>query len=831
MLLLLRPNAGVSLGVSKTSRRVFLPVLLLLVTLSGCDDPSADEFVQRAETYRQEGNVSASIIELKNALQKESRHARARFLLGRSYLATRDFAGAEKEFLRARDYGFDAEQLADSLAAVWLNQRQFKKVLEQLQVRESASAASNAAVALARARAHRSLGQLEEAEQDFRSVLTHDPDSVAAVVGLGRIAMQRGGDLEVESAVARAIELAPNDLDVLALEGDYNFLRGDYAPAEGHYQAILKVRPDNIAVRLALARAQIFLGKPDQAVAHLDAVMRRARGHPDANYLRASLALQAKDFAAAKLHSEQVLFAYPHHVPSLLIAGAANYVLGQLEQADQYLARVLAEEPSHNLARRLHASTRARLERDASGRAALTPLLDDSLDARQLVAIADPAARERSDLEAGRMYLHELSDEYPGAVLTDPEPRTEGSDGARARLRADLEQTPNDVEVLLRLATLEARFGNPEESTSLLEQAMTAAPYEIAAHALLGQLYLRIGQPAKALDHTETTLRRHPEHQVLLGVVGLARLRLGRAAEAKLAFRSLVDLRPGSAAAHYLLALTYRDLSDTDRYKDRLEKALARDPDHLGARIGMGRILVQKGDLDAAKVLADRLREMAPNDSGVLAFSGAVALLRSRFKDAVALFKQLLAQEPTTIAALKLAFVQQRAGDGEGSRATLEHWLENALDDVDARLVLANKYLSMGSFDKARVHYAKIILLRPNNVVALNNFAWVGLRLGDPAAASYGERAFRLAPDDPRIMDTYGLLMLEAGKVDEAVYVLRRAAKVKPNSPETQTHLARALAKQGSDGEAREILRRVLSENVEFSERSDAEALLSDLGG
>ncbi len=69
-----------------------MPVLLLLVALSACEDPSAEEFIRRAEAYRQEGNVAASIIELKNALQKEPRNARARFLLGRSYLAVRNFA-------------------------------------------------------------------------------------------------------------------------------------------------------------------------------------------------------------------------------------------------------------------------------------------------------------------------------------------------------------------------------------------------------------------------------------------------------------------------------------------------------------------------------------------------------------------------------------------------------------------------------------------------------------------------------------------------------------------------------------------------------------------
>ena len=371
-----RPLAEFLQIVSQTTRRGFLPFLLLLAALSACDDPSAEEFIQRAETYRQEGNISASIIELKNALQQEPQDAHARYLLGRNYLVIRDLASAEKELLRARDYGMAPDKLAEPLAEIWLTQRQFQKVLAQLQVNDSSSAADKAAMAIARARAYRGLGQLDEARAEFQSTLTHDAKSVAALVGIARIAMQLGNSLEVEDAVARAIALAPKNLDVLALKGDQDFIRGDYASAETQYQAIVEVRPNSRVVRLALARAQIFLGKPDQAIVHLDRVLKRASRHADANYLRASLALQAKDYTAAKLHSERVLFTSPDHVPSLLIAGSANYILGHLEQADRYLARVLAKRPSSALARQLRASIRIKLEREAGARGALMPVRD-----------------------------------------------------------------------------------------------------------------------------------------------------------------------------------------------------------------------------------------------------------------------------------------------------------------------------------------------------------------------------------------------------------------------------------------------------------------------
>ena len=806
--------------------------MALLIASSACDDPGAEAYIQRAEAYRQKGEISASIIELKNALQQEPRNARARYLLGRSYLAIRDLASAEKELLRAREYGTPPEELAEPLAEVWLTQRQFEKVLEQLRVDDVASAGAKATVSIAHGRAHLAFGDLEGAMHEFETALKHDPNRPVALVGLARIAMRQGDEPGVARAVARAIELAPEDLNVLALKGDHDFRRADYASAETHYRTVLEARPDSIAVRLALARSQIFLGKTEQAVTHLDTVLARAKAHPDASYLRASLALEAKDYATAMLYSERVLLTHPDHAPSRLIAGVASYVLGQLELAERYLSGVLADDPAHNLAKRLHAATRARLERAKSGGSALMPLLDDSGTPQQLITAVDTITIARGHFEAGRAYFAGHSAEHGDAILKEPKPGTPEIDEARSRLRSALQDAPRDVAMLARLANLESQGGNIEEADSLLEKAIAAEPYAIVPRALLGYLHLRSGRPAKALEVVRIALRDHPEHPVLLGLVGLAQLRGGQARGAKLTFRTLVDTRPDSAPARYLLALAYRDDGEMALYKERLEQVVALDPGHLRAKVGLARLMVQAGNLSAAGDQATEMLRIAPDDSRALDLSGVIALLQGRLEDAAALLQRAYARDPTTTAVLKLAYAQQRAGHGARSRRTLLRRLEDVPDDAGVRLVLANKFLSMGELEDAQVHYAKIVLLAPNNVVALNNLAWVSLQLGQTETAlGYVERAHQLAPDDPRIADTFGLAQLRAGDAHVAVSTLRRAHSRAPESLNIQLHLAQALAKQGETAEAREVLRRILSGNAGFPEQTDAEALLRELGG
>jgi tetratricopeptide (TPR) repeat protein len=59
--------------------------------------------------------------------------------------------------------------------------------------------------------------------------------------------------------------------------------------------------------------------------------------------------------------------------------------------------------------------------------------------------------------------------------------------------------------------------------------------------------------------------------------------------------------------------------------------------------------------------------------------------------------------------------------------------------------------------------YKVLIELEPGDALALNNLAWVSGELKDPKALEYAERADKLAPGNPQILDTLGILLVEKG--------------------------------------------------------------------
>ena len=115
-------------------------------------------------------------------------------------------------------------------------------------------------------------------------------------------------------------------------------------------------------------------------------------------------------------------------------------------------------------------------------------------------------------------------------------------------------------------------------------------------------------------------------------------------------------------------------------------------------------------------------------------------------------------------------------------------------------------------------------------MLARNNLAWALLRLGEPGLAlHHAERALEQVPDNPTVMDTAGLVLVELGETERALGLLRKAAKREPTNSTMHYHLAEALAREGATRGAQEILREILSKPTEFAERADAKSLLEQL--
>jgi Flp pilus assembly protein TadD len=134
-----------------------------------------------------------------------------------------------------------------------------------------------------------------------------------------------------------------------------------------------------------------------------------------------------------------------------------------------------------------------------------------------------------------------------------------------------------------------------------------------------------------------------------------------------------------------------------------------------------------------------------------------------------------------------------------------------------------------GEFPAAIEQLQAVLQRDPNHVLALNDLAWTYQRTGDKQALAYAERAFKLAPDSPAIMDTLGWICLEGGDLARALPLLQKASALAPNAGEIRYHLGLVLARSGDKRGARRELERLLASPAQFAKRDEAKALLASL--
>lgn len=103
-------------------RNRLLLALVLSVTLAACGGESSEALIEKAQQSLASGDRKSAIIQLKSAIQKNENNAEARFWLGKLQLEMGDFASAEKEFMKARKAGYDADTVNPLLAKALIGQ-------------------------------------------------------------------------------------------------------------------------------------------------------------------------------------------------------------------------------------------------------------------------------------------------------------------------------------------------------------------------------------------------------------------------------------------------------------------------------------------------------------------------------------------------------------------------------------------------------------------------------------------------------------------------------------------------------------------------------------
>ena len=704
-----------------------LAAVAAVVLAAACDAQDTttyDEYIARAEQYRAAGEIRSSVIELKNALQKDPQGATARLMLAQAELDLGDGVSAEIELQRAKELGASRDRVTLLLGEVYLQLEKFQPLLDDLRAVGDAPAEMRAAVLGLRGRAHLGLGQIVLAEEAFKAALELDEKCVDALVGLSRLAFARGDVDQGQDYLARAARFAPRDVIVLALQADIAFGARDHEAAERFFGQILDIRKDDLAAlnaQLGIARSQIASGRLDDAITLLTVVLRDAPADPATNYLRALAAYQKQDYDTARIHAELALRIAEGHRPSLFIAGASNYALGRYEAALTNLTAYVTAVPGNPDARKLLAATQLRLGQSENAVSTLRPVIERfGAEDLQLLAMIGEASALSGDFRSASRYLGR-------AVAQDP---------SNTALRA-------------RLGATHVALGDVGEGLSELEKAASADP-EGKADVALVLAHLRLRDYDKALDAANRLQAKRPNDPNGYSLAGTAELARGRMEPARAAYRKALEVRPGDRNALRNLAV----------------------------------IAASEGDFDGARGFYQEVLRQLPNDEEFLILLAALEARAGKTQESRAIYERAVAANPGSIKA-RVALGRDYLASGEPNNAlsTVQPVLKE-VREASALEVVGRAQLALGQPDFAIQALRDLVNARPDSGEAHQYLAqaYEDANMIDRAVLET-ELALRYAKDSPVLKFQYARLLARAGKLSRASQMLADLRRTHASDP------------------------------------------------
>ena len=363
----------------------------------------------------------------------------------------------------------------------------------------------------------------------------------------------------------------------------------------------------------------------------------------------------------------------------------------------------------------------------------------------------------------------------------------------------------------------------PEARLAIAQAAWNAGDEKVALDEASAALKLRPDWELAALFRAQALQRRSNDEAIaFLGDylrvqnqakdarLNYARLLVAakRYPEARKQFEILVEQFPQNADVTMAVALLAMQASDYDSAETQLKRSLdAGYGEPNVARLYLGQIAEERKRYDEALKWYSAVQ---PGEQYLNARSRYAGILARQGKlgDARKYLQELGAENPNQRVQLTLAEAQllRDANSHKEAFELLGRALKQSPDAPDLLYEHAMAAEKMDRVDILEANLRKLIQIRPEHAHAHNA---LGYTLADrnqrlPEAHQLIEKALKLTPDDPFIMDSMGWVLYRLGRNREALDYLQRAYALRPEA-DIAAHLGEVLWVDGQQDAARKV--------------------------
>ena len=371
---------------------------------------------------------------------------------------------------------------------------------------------------------------------------------------------------------------------------------------------------------------------------------------------------------------------------------------------------------------------------------------------------------------------------------------------------------PDTPELEYSIALLLKVTGQPQQALDRLEPLLQENANFQPAIILKGDLLYQTGQKSSALDYLLTNTRRFPGNRQMGTLYGRMLINEGELQAAQDEFNRLVKRYPDTPGLRLSHALVALENGQTDLARQELTQ-LAEQGHHTSeANYYLGRIEDQASNTEQAIGYYQSV-EQGNYYFPALARASSLLAENGQLEDAIDRIRRLREANPRQAENFWLLEVNLLLDQEQQQQAlsTATEALEEHPDNIEIRYARAMLYDGIGQPADAEADLKQIIEQEPENAVALNALGYILTTRTDRLreARGYIEKALRLDPNNPAILDSMGWVYFRLGEPEEALPWLESAYMQLPDQ-EVAAHLAEVLNALGRDEEARQLIQQIM---------------------
>ena len=351
-----------------------------------------------------------------------------------------------------------------------------------------------------------------------------------------------------------------------------------------------------------------------------------------------------------------------------------------------------------------------------------------------------------------------------------------------------LKTTPNHVKALGLYYRANKLVGNEDVAISMVANSFNDNKNNLA-HRLLYANVLFVEQDfEKVIELLKDVDTREATPTLYWGLISDSYLNTKQSTKALTVIDRWIEIKPQYRTAWLRKVSIQEKLNDFSGALSTVNTVLDAFPKDEQFKVLRGYYLIRNKQFDDAQIQIDSLSKNLKELPLIQGLQGQIWLKEEKYTQALPGLKTLYETLPTPYnTALVFVTLKELKQNKKALDFIVQH-VESKPNDSIARRLLAENAAAV-DINLAKKHYLILLESSPNDLLILNNLAWIEYELTNyQVADQLSKRALKLNDKHPQVLDTAGLIKLKLGNKTEAIELLRKASELAPEDKAIAKH-------------------------------------------